>query len=230
MDSQPSEILEQMFSSLEPALWIANFKDGTSISSKNGLEFLDIPFEKRKEITALRLKLDGKNYTISRKVNDELVDGFFYHIKAGRKGMMGFFQGRNIPFVEERIGFCYNSNGDALTIKLDHGGFVVATHKRFMKMRDILTVDPNISDEELEKKLGRNINFRTELLNFRENIAFKDYFVDGVATVKVGPSEFRNSFAVNVARFGRLEELDELGTPPHVKIDSEESVLGQNRI
>ncbi len=219
------ELLEEMFSQLQPMLWTANFKDGKTLNSNMMSEFTKLSLEQKSNITALRMQ-DGKSkFTISRKVDGKLVSGFFYYIRAGKAGVMGLFQGRNIPFMEERIGFCYNSNGDAMTIRINHDAFIAATYKKWDKMMNLAYKYLDWSVERLENAVGGAVKYSAVIKDFRENIAGKDFFADGMPTIKTGSKHLRNSFAVNIALFGRLEYLDELGIPPHVKIDSEESVI-----
>ncbi len=205
MKMEKTEILTDLYSVLEPAVWIANFKDGSTITSKTHESFNDIPIEDRTNIVTLQLKIDDNRYIINRKLQDDsIVDGFFYHIKEGRHLMMGAYQGTNLEFFAERIGFCYNNNGDSVTIRVDHGKLVAKIGKR---MRD--KIEPLIDTEkehEIDKLLNKPIKYSIQSDFYHENIVEK---------------------RLNIALFGQLDQLEEMGTPPRSYMNNEEIVIAQ---
>jgi hypothetical protein len=150
----PKALYEEQFVNLKPLNWTVNFSDGKSGNKKQYKDFHLIPEERRKEIRSMRIQSGDKQITISRKVGDRIVEGFFYHILAGRKTAMGSIIGLDIGYFEERIGFCYNNNGDGMCVKIDHSSYIVAVKKKFDKIRDIIAGLPN-NHPELQ---GNNIN------------------------------------------------------------------------
>lgn len=235
----PNALILEQYQALKPLEWTVNFSNGTSGNRKKYKEFHLIPMEKRKEIRAMRFISGDKNITVSRKTGDIISEGFFYHIKAARKTMMGVQQGLDIPYFEERIGFCYNSNGDARCVMIDHSGYVAAVGKKFEKIRDILAGLPNNHPElqkehinldaipEIKKILDKDIVYGINIRDYDENIACKEQFANGIATIR-DPKPLRNTVAINIPRFGGLEELPELGTPPRITTNIEETISASN--
>ncbi|KKN86546.1 hypothetical protein LCGC14_0267220 [marine sediment metagenome] len=236
----PTPVYMQQFDALKPLDWTVNFADGTSGNKKQYKNFHLIPEEKRLNIRALRLISGDRNITISRKVNNQIIEGFFYHIKAGRKIAMGSQIGLDVGYFEERIGFCYNSNGDAKFVKLDHIAYAHPVRMKFERIREILAGLPNNHPElqneninldafpQITRILNANIKYGVDIQEDTENINSQDQFADGTPTIK-DPKSMRNSVAVNIARFGRLEDLPELGTPPRITTNIEETVIGKDR-
>lgn len=132
------------------AKWIANLSDGKTITSDEYSEFALIPQDDLDKVRAFRLTKGGKTYTISRIVemveDDEklkvVLEGFFYHQKAAHvfviKGK-GNYLPDDLGFDEERIGFCFNSHGDAICIKLDHKDFFTQANTRMQKINELNT-------------------------------------------------------------------------------------------
>ena len=130
------------------ARWIANFADGTSLTSKDvDDDFLNLSFEQRSKIVAMRLEVSPGDYaTITRKVRDELVPGLFYHIKIGRiRDVMG--SRSVIPYLEERLCFCYNRQGDAVGIMIDHHNYLHKLRLREQKIRHLLCAQEIVNVE-----------------------------------------------------------------------------------
>ena len=233
----PTPVYEEQFHNLKPLQWTVNFSDGTSGNKKQFKDFHLIPDERRKEIRSLRIQSKDKQYTISRKVGNRIIDGFYYHILAGRKLGWGSQTGLDVGYFEERIGFCYNSNGDSKCVRIDHSTYFHAVRMKFEKVRQIIAGLPN-NHPELQKEhidldaipgvkkiLDANITYGINIEEYYENINRQEQFADGTATImESGP--LRNSVAVNIARFGRLEDLPELGTPPRITTNIEETIHG----
>lgn len=109
-----------------------NFKDGTGRQidpvqniddlGKDWAEsFNDLNMEEKANITSLILQVGHQKFTISRSFKEKgekkHLDGYFYHIMDGYDAIMG---SKNIPFAAERIGFCYNTLGDAVAIHVNY--------------------------------------------------------------------------------------------------------------
>lgn len=138
------------------AHWIANFSDGSTVTSIDvNNDFLNISRERRAEIIAMRLEIEpGKYATITRKVRGKHIEGIFYHLKAGR--IRDIFHGRvNIPFLEERICFCYNSAGDSIGIMIDHHHFMYKLRLRERAIINLMDAQQLIADSKrLARRLG----------------------------------------------------------------------------
>lgn len=239
MYSLSVDVLKDLYGALKPALWIVNFIDGQSTSSKKHESFLDLTSEERQKAQAFRLILGANKYTISRKVNGELVSGFFYHIKAAYKSIFGSVQGMVMPFVEERMGFCYNQNGDAITIMFDHMGYIRGVNRKMLRIQALVsrnTMGGSPSSIQLSETIGQQVDeilaepikYSNKIETYKENINRQEAFADGTPTVMSGAK--RNSVAVNTALFGKLEDLEALGTPPHIMIDNEEIIFGNKKL
>ncbi len=197
-------IITDLYTVIEPAVWIANFKDGSTITSKTHESFNDISIERRKDIVSFQLKIDDNRFIINRKdENGDLINGFFYHIKEGRKVLQGGYQGVNLGFFAERIGFCFNSTGDSVAIRVDHSKLVGKIGKR---MRD--DIEPLLekdNDEEIDKLISEPIKYSIQSDFYRENIV---------------------DLRLNIALFGQLEQLEEMGTAPRSYMNNEEIAIG----
>ena len=138
-----------------------NFKDGkaTVINPVQGQESIeDLPLSRRAELVSLRLQVGSQQFTISRKKNGKTAEGFFYHLQEGYKVLGG--EGKDKPFVAERIGFCYNAYGDA-----------VAIHINYMT-GNITNYDENVQsmgvNVELFHKVDNPEEYRAEFVEFRK--------------------------------------------------------------
>ncbi len=194
-----SEMLNTLYASLEPAVWIVNFSDGQSVSSKQFEDFASedddkkgIPYERRQGIVAFRLKEGDQTYTITRKRPEGVIKGFFYHIKAGRSTVMGEYN-TELPIVEERFGCCYNRKGDALCILIDHSAFLREVHRRKEKCKELFGEVGQAPTEEIEKILYAPVTYQSRVDAYYENIVER---------------------RVNIALFGSLDDLEEVDTPP----------------
>ncbi len=206
---EKKQIIQDLYTAIEPAVWIANFKDGSTETSKKYESFNDISSERKEQLVSLQLKVDDNRFIINRKKDDgSLIDGFFYHIKEGRHTMMGGYQGVNLEYFAERIGFCYNSNGDSVAIRIDHSKFVSKIGKL---MRD--DVEPILYNEkavenkenEIDKLINEPIKYSIQSDFYRENVIDK---------------------RLNIALFGQLEQLEEMGTAPRSYMNNEEITDG----
>ena len=199
-----NEILETLWQTIQPATWIINYKDGMTESSKKYEAFYDIPLERRKDIVSMQLKVDDDRFIINTKNNEEISDGFFYHIKEGRKVFMGKYQGANLGFFAERIGFCYNKEGDAKVIRLDHSKIL----PKIIARMDIITelIDKDADSDEIDKLINEPIKYSMQTDFYDENIVDKK---------------------VNIALFGKLEDLEEMGTPPRIYMNNEEIAIAK---
>ncbi len=231
-----------MYKILEPATWSANLSDGRTLTSKTIKAFYDIDKTTRADIIALRLHLKGSKYTITRKIkvskNGEtvpgLAQGFFYHIKAGRQGLMGPRMPK-IPFDSERIGFCYNEDGDALSIELDNQKFVEQVHHRgniidsMYSLKKILkTKDDHKQIEGLIDKLvvhpfkfSTGVEFAEENI-FDKRIGYDHFSLDGQKCTPI-----KDEFTGQVIG-GTVTGIDGQGYPPRLTQNNEEITLGTN--
>lgn len=196
-----NQILEEMFKVLIPATWIVNFEDGKTETSKTHESFLDISQERRDNITSFQLKIDDTRFIISNKTKDgELIKGFFYHVKEARKILMGAFQNVVLPFYAERIGFCYNNKGDSVVYRLDHSSLI---NKITQKMKIIgKMIDDNTPISKIDKLISKPIKYTYEADKYYENIV---------------------DVKLNIALFGKLNELKEMVTAPHAYMKREGS-------
>ena len=125
--------------------------------------------------------------------------------------MMGKYQGVNLKFFAERIGFCYNNKGDSVAIRVDHSKLVQKIGKRMRT--DIEPLLEHEEDENKEKEINKLIN---------EPIKYSiqsDFFHENVVEKRI-----------NIALFGQLEQLEEMATPPRTYMNNEEIAIGKNRI
>lgn len=200
------EIIKDLYTAIEPAVWIVNFKDGSTETSKKYESFNDIPIERKKDIVSLQLKVDDNRFIINCKKDDGgLIDGFFYHIKEGMQTMMGNYQGVNLKFYAERIGFCYNNKGDSVVIKIDHSKLVQKIGKR---MREDIEPLIEISHEkEIDELISKPIKYSIQSDFYHENVIEK---------------------RINIALFGQLEQLKEMATPPRTYMNNEEIAIVSN--
>ena len=200
------QILTDFYTLVTPAVWIANLKDGSTITSKTHESFNDISTEQRQDIVSLQLKIDDNRFIINRKdKNGNLINGFFYHIKEGRHTMMGKYQGSNLEFYAERIGFCYNNKGDSVAIRVDHSRLIQKIGKR---MRT--DIEPLIDighEKEIDKLISEPIKYSIQSDFFHENVVEK---------------------RINIALFGQLEDLEEMGTAPRSYMNNEEIVIADS--
>ena len=200
------QILTDFYTVVTPAVWIANLKDGSTITSKIYKSFNDIPLERKNDIVSLQLKVDDSRFIINRKDKDgNLINGFFYHIKEGRHTMMGAYQGANLEFYAERIGFCYNNKGDSVALRVDHSKLVEKIGKR---MRE--DIEPLIDighEKEIDKLISKPIKYSIQSDFFHENVVEK---------------------RLNIALFGQLEKLEEMATPPRTYMNNEEIAIADN--
>lgn len=199
-----TQILTDFYTIVTPAVWIANLKDGSTITSKTYESFNDISLERKNDIVSLQLKVDDNRFIINRKKDDgSLIDGFFYHVKEGRTTLQGKYQGSNLEFYAERIGFCYNNKGDSITIRVDHSKLVDKIGKR---MRD--KIEPLIDighEKEIDTLINQPIKYSIQSDFYRENLIDKK---------------------INIALFGQLEQLEEMGTAPRSYMNNEEIAIG----
>ncbi len=196
------EIITDLYTAIEPAVWIANFKDGSTETSKKYESFNDISIERKKDIVSFQLKVDDNRFIINRKRDDgSLIDGFFYHIKEGRKNMMGQYQGVNLEYFAERIGFCYNNKGDSAAIRIDHSKFVSKIGKRMREEVEPL-LDEN-KEDEIDTLINQPIKYSIQSDFYRENLIDKK---------------------INIVLFGQLEDLEEMGTAPRSYMNNEEII------
>lgn len=197
-----NQILEEMFKVLIPATWIVNFEDGKTETSKTHESFLDISQERRDNITSFQLKIDDTRFIISNKTKDgESIKGFFYHIKEARRVLMGSLQGVVLPFYAERIGFCYNNKGDSVVYRLDHSSLI---NKITQKMKIIgKMIDDNTPISKIDKLISKPIKYTYEADKYYENIV---------------------DVKLNIALFGKLNELKEMVTAPHAYMKREGSI------
>lgn len=203
-----NQIIQDLYTAIEPAVWITNFKDGSTETSKKHESFNDISFERKKDIVSFQLKVDDNRFIINRKRDDgSLIDGFFYHIKEGRTTLQGNYQGINIEFYAERIGFCYNSNGDSIAIRISHSNFVNKIGKRMRdKIEPILYNEIAVEnkEDEIDKLINEPIKYSIQSDFYHENVIDKK---------------------INIALFGQLEKLEEMGTAPRSYMNNEEIAI-----
>jgi len=173
------------------ANWTLNLRTGENLNSEMFPEgFLTIPQEQRDQIVAMHFVVGNKKFSINRKItiNEEIhyLDGFFYHILAGKRRM---FADGNIPFMEERFGFCYNSKGDAAVVYFDHMNFWRELQRKGDKLYEMKN-NPKTANNKSEIKRVENdpVNYQTKIKFYTDNIVQK---------------------RVNHALFGKLEDLPE---------------------
>lgn len=201
INTELSQVFNSMYKTLTPAVLIVNFNDGSSLTNKQHEGFLTIKkVSPAKRLQAVRLQLDNNTYSISRKDPKNLdLPGFFYHIKEGRATIMGKYD-IEIPFFAERIGFCYNSKGDSICIRLDHGSFVKGMSGKISRINSALNSlivynqKKKAKDKKGMKEAKKEINkILAEPISYRVNVSF---YKENIVEKKVSTS-----------LFGKLEEL-----------------------
>lgn len=173
---------------LPPLTWVVNYRNGTSISSKQQPEFLDLP--EKENIVAMRILVGENKYTVTKKVNKDYLAGFFYHIKAGYKAIIGSMHA-NFEYTEERIGFCYNQLGDAVCIRFSHGGYLQEVTRRIKAVQKLLHVPISFkeTDENMEVIREKARNILDKPLSYKLNVEF---YQENLFEKRVAISRFGN--------------------------------------
>ena len=236
---------------LQKAKWTCNLNNGKNINSDQYPDFTSVSFNIRRKIRTFRFHIWGKKYTINTKVKvleqTKYLKGFFYHILAGHETVIGELP-ISIPYVEERAGFCYNRNGDALCVYISHYNFLKQIHKRreqvkllfgeYKPYQELYPQDEKGKDskrmiyvphtkfqytKEVHDIISAPLQYDTQINSYMENINGQEFFLDGTP-VPVGETPKR-SVKVNIARFGSLENLEDSTTPPRFFENNQEIVV-----
>ncbi len=151
----------------------------------------------RNNIVAFRFLVDQNKYTLTRKIDKDYIDGFFYHIKEGRSTILGKL-GLDVPYFAERVGFCYDLLGNATTIRVDHSGYLREVEKRIKEIEQILMVPPTLQVNNAVKEryknkiiriLNKNITYKMNVEIYHENIIDKRVNVSLFGSLDILPSE-----------------------------------------
>ncbi len=128
--------------------------------------FFDLDIDDRQDVIALRLVVGRETVTISRKDEDtdEYSEGFFYHLMSRDRPALQREDGGGIksPIQTDTIGFCYQSDGQAVEFTFDYSNIMQQLRKRDRMVADLKNTIAHEFDSdnliELEGKLNRLIN------------------------------------------------------------------------
>jgi len=147
-----------------------------TIDLNKGESFWDLDIDDRQDVIALRLIVGRENVTITRKVDDEYVTGFFYHFMERDRPFSNIKL--KSPIEKESIGFCYQNDGKAIEFQFNYGDILTQLAKRDKLTDNLKTqIDTTFDTDEMieaEGKLTRLVNaplnFNIERNQFDRNV------------------------------------------------------------
>jgi len=130
---------------------VVQFSNGESkaLDLNKKESFMDISVDDRQNITALRLIIGRETVTISRKIDDSHTEGFFYHLME-RERPASSGGNRQTPLLQERIGFCYQADGEAVEFLFNYHDILVQLSKRDQMKKELQDqIDTTFDSDDL---------------------------------------------------------------------------------